>query len=198
MMTMPKCILASVGFDALCHCMEAYISKIGQPMTDLIAKQGIELLGKYLIPLYEGENSPEAWDAVSLASTFGGMAINTAGVTLPHGMEHPASGLKNIVHGKGLAALTPVIMEESISGAPEKFAYISRCLGGKDENDFVAVLKALIDRLELTTTLSELGIEESDVEWMTDNCLKVSAAGISYHPVEFNREQIKQLYIKAL
>jgi alcohol dehydrogenase class IV len=126
------------------------------------------------------------------------MAINTAGVTLPHGMEHPASGLKNIVHGKGLAALTPVIMAESISGAPEKFAYISRCLGGKDENDFAAVLKALIDRLELTTTLSELGIEESDVEWMTDNCLKVSAAGISYHPVEFNREQIKQLYIKAL
>jgi len=28
MMTMPKGTLASVGFDAFCHCMEAYISKI--------------------------------------------------------------------------------------------------------------------------------------------------------------------------
>lgn len=41
----------------------------------------------------------------------GGIVINTAGVTLAHGMEHPASGLKNIVHGQGLAALTPVIIE---------------------------------------------------------------------------------------
>ena len=28
MMTMPKHVLASVGFDALCHCMEAYLSLI--------------------------------------------------------------------------------------------------------------------------------------------------------------------------
>ena len=30
MMTMPKSVLASVGFDALCHCMEAYTSRIAQ------------------------------------------------------------------------------------------------------------------------------------------------------------------------
>ena len=36
MMTMPKHILASVGFDALCHCMEAYTSKIAQPFTDAL------------------------------------------------------------------------------------------------------------------------------------------------------------------
>ncbi len=198
MMTMPKSILASVGFDALCHCMEAYISKISQPITDLLCEKGIELLGRYLIPLYKGETDAEAWDAVSLASTFGGMVINTAGVTLPHGMEHPASGLKNIVHGRGLAAITPVVMEASISGAPEKFAYISRCLGGKDENDFVDTLNKYIDELELTTTLLELGISKDDVDWMTENCLKVSAAGISYHPVAFDREQIRELYIKAL
>ena len=40
---------------------------------------------------------------------LGGMNINMAGVTAPHGMEHPASGLRDIVHGRGLAALTPII-----------------------------------------------------------------------------------------
>ncbi len=198
MTTMPKSILASVGFDAFCHCMEAYISKISQPLTDMICEKGMEMLGKYLVPLYNGESDPNAWDAVSLASTFGGMAINTAGVTLPHGMEHPASGLKNIVHGKGLAALTPVVMEASIQGAAEKFAYISKCLGGKDENDFIEVLNKFIADLELTTTLSNLGIEEKDIDWMTENCLKVSAAGISYHPVLFGKEEIAELYLKAL
>lgn len=198
MMTMPKSILASVGFDALCHSMEAYISKIGQPITDMLSLQGIELIGKYLAPLYEGSDDPEAWDAVSFASTLGGMVINSAGVTVPHGMEHPASGLKDIVHGKGLAALTPVVFEESINGCPQKFAEISRRLGGKNENDCVERIKELLGRLDLTTTLSKQGIKEEDVNWMTENCLKVSAAGINYHPVTFSAEDIKRLYLKAL
>lgn len=198
MMTMPKSILASVGFDALCHSMEAYISKIGQPITDVLSLQGIELIGKYLAPLYEGSDDPEAWDAVSFASTLGGMVINSAGVTVPHGMEHPASGLKDIVHGKGLAALTPVVFEESINGCPQKFAEISRRLGGKNENDCVERIKELLGKLDLTTTLSEQGIKEEDVSWMTENCLKVSAAGIKYHPVTFDAEAIKRLYLKAL
>lgn len=198
MMTMPKGILASVGFDAFCHCMEAYISNIGQPLTDMMSLYGMELIGKYLIPLYEGESNPEAWDALSLASTLGGMVINTAGVTLAHGMEHPASGLRNIVHGKGLAAITPVVVEASIHGAPEKFAKISQSLGGKDETDCADKIREMLERLQLKTTLSELGILEEDVDWMSENCMKVSAAGISYHPVLFEQEEIKELYRKAL
>ena len=198
MMTMPKGILASVGFDAFCHCMEAYISKIGQPFTDMMSLYGMELIGKYLIPLYEGESDPEAWDALSLASTLGGMVINTAGVTLAHGMEHPASGLRNIVHGKGLAAITPIVVEASISGAPEKFAKISQCLGGVDEQDCANKIREMLESLQLTTTLGELGILEEDVDWMSENCMKVSAAGISYHPVTFGQEEIKKLYYRAL
>lgn len=198
METMPKHILASVGFDALCHCMEAYISKIAQPITDMLSLQGIELIGKNLVKVYEGNGNAEAWDAITWASTIGGMVINTAGVTVPHGMEHPASGLRDIVHGRGLAALTPVVMEESISGAPEKFAAISRCLGGKDETDCVDMVKKLLAELELTTTLREQGIKAEDVEWMVENCFKVSAAGIANHPVTFSREDIKRLYEKAL
>lgn len=198
MMTMPRGILANVGFDALCHCMEAYISKISQPMTDMMCEKGMELLGKYLIPLYEGACEPEAWDAVSLASTIGGMVIYTAGVTLAHGMEHPASGLRDITHGKGLAAITPAVMEASTAGCPEKFAVISRCLGGKDEKDCVDRIRKLIEQLNLTVTLGELGIKEEDVAWMAENCMKVSAAGISYHPVTFDRDQIEELYRRCL
>jgi alcohol dehydrogenase class IV len=52
-------------------------------------------------------------------------------------MEHPASGLRDIVHGKGLAALTPWIYEASIKYAPERFAVISKLLGGQSEKDCV-------------------------------------------------------------
>ena len=198
METMPKHILASVGFDALCHCMEAYISKIAQPMTDMLALQGMELIGANLLKVYQGNGDAEAWDAVTWASTIGGMVINTAGVTVPHGMEHPASGLRNIVHGRGLAALTPPVIEESIKGAPEKFAAISRCLGGKDETDCADRVRQLLKDIDLATTLSEQGILPEDIDWMVENCFKVSAAGIANHPVTFDREDIKRLYEKAM
>ena len=198
METMPKHILASVGFDALCHCMEAYISKIAQPMTDMLALQGVELIGANLLKVYQGNGDAEAWDAVTWASTIGGMVINTAGVTVPHGMEHPASGLRNIVHGRGLAALTPPVIEESIKGAPEKFAAISRCLGGKDETDCADRVRQLLKDIDLATTLSEQGILPEDIDWMVENCFKVSAAGIANHPVTFDREDIKRLYEKAM
>ena len=198
METMPKHVLSTVGFDALCHSMEAYLSKVGQPLTDRMSIEAMKLIGKYLVAVYEGRKEEDAWDAITWASTLGGMVINAAGVTLPHGMEHPASGLKDIVHGRGLAALTPVITEASIKGAPEKYAVISQCLGGKDETDCVDTIRKLLEKLELTTTLSEQGITEADIPWMSENCFKVSSAGIANHPVAFSKEEIQKLYRKAL
>lgn len=198
MTTMPKHVLASVGFDALCHNMEAYISKNGQPLTTMMALQGIELIGKNLVNAYNDSEDMDAFEKITWASTLGGMVINTAGVTAPHGMEHPASGLKNIVHGRGLAALTPVIYEESISAAPEKFSVISKLLGGTDENDCVQSIRKLLKNIDLETTLGEQGIKEEDIDWMAENCLKVSAVSMKIHPKEFNLEDIKRIYRKAL
>lgn len=198
MTTMPKHILASVGFDALCHNMEAYLSKNAQPLTTMMALQGIELIGKSLVKAYNNLEDMEAFEAVTWASTLGGMVINTAGVTAPHGMEHPASGLRDIVHGKGLAALTPIIFEESIGSVPEKFETISKLLGGKDENDCVKTIKKLLKDINLETTLSEQGIKEEDIDWMAENCLKVSAVSMNIHPVNFDIEDIKRIYRKAL
>lgn len=198
MTTMPKELLATVGFDALCHSIEAYLSSASQPISDMIALEGIRLMGQYLAKLYRDRYNMEAWEMVTWASTLGGMAINISGVTAPHGMEHPASGLRNIVHGKGLAALTPVIFEESISGAPEKFAVISRLLGGKNENDCVFKIRELLHKLELDVTLGKLGIKEEDIDWMAENTMKVSAGGIANHPVVFTLEDIKRIYKKAL
>ncbi|MGB4658632.1 MAG: iron-containing alcohol dehydrogenase [Mobilitalea sp.] len=198
MMTMPKHILASVGFDALTHNMEAYLSKIGQPITDMMSTYAMSLIGKYFERVYKDNTDLEAWEAMCLASTLGGMVINLAGVTLPHGMEHPASGLRNLVHGNGLAALTPVVYEASIDSAPDKFAEISRRLGGRDEYDCVDRIQKLLQTINLKVKLSELGMVGNDIEWMAENCMKVSAAAIANHPKLFTRSGIEELYYKAL
>lgn len=198
MMTMPKHVLASVGFDALCHNMEAYTSKIAQPFTDALSLYAADLIANNLVDVYKGTGSKESWEKITLASTVGGMVINTAGVTLAHGMEHPASGLKDIVHGKGLAALTPTIIESSYQGAPEKFAKLAKLFGGEKAEDLAGKVRELLEAIELTCTLSDLGIEEKDIPWMAENCMKVSAPSIANNPVVFSQEEIAEIYKKAL
>ena len=198
MMTMPKHVLASVGFDALCHNMEAYTSKIAQPFTDALSLYAADLIANNLVDVYKGTGSKESWEKITLASTIGGMVINTAGVTLAHGMEHPASGLKDIVHGKGLAALTPTIIESSYQGAPEKFAKLAKLFGGEKAEDLAGKVRELLEAIELTCTLSDLGIEEKDIPWMAENCMKVSAHSIANNPVVFSQEEIAEIYKKAL
>ena len=198
MQTMPAKLLACVGFDALCHSMEAFLPRAGQPMTEYLAYEGMKIITADLSNVYGGDHDDEAWDRLAWASTIGGMVINTAGVTLPHAMEHPLSGLKNITHGRGLAALTPVITEASAGYAPEKYAVISKLLGGSDEKDCADAMRRFLDRIGLNVRLSEEGVTNNDIPWLTENCFKVSAVSVANHPAVFDADAIAKLYEKAL
>lgn len=198
METMPKHVLAAVGFDALCHNMEAYMAKAAQPFTDILAIYAMQLINESLVKLYKGETTDELWDKLTLASTIGGMVINTAGVTVSHGMEHPASGIRNIIHAKGLAALTPVIMKKTTDKTQEKCTVISKCIGGKDYTDCTERIEKIICSLDMKTTLSEQGITKEDIPWMVENYFKISIGGHNNHPVAFTKEEIVEIYKLAL
>lgn len=208
--TMPPHVLASVGFDALCHNIEAYTSKTAQPFTDALAHYAVTLLAQYLVPLYKhvkaianGQKSVlnekqliKAWESVTLASTIGGMVINTAGVTLGHGMEHPASGLKDITHGVGLAVIEPVVVEYTWSANPEKFNALARIFNHGDGAELGEALRLMVHELDLTTNLTELGFTKKDIPWLVDNVYVVAAGNIANTVAEVSRNDIEVLYKK--
>lgn len=198
MKTMPREVLAAVGFDALCHNIEAYISNSAQPFTNILALEGVKLATCSLPRLYSGAEDMEDWTRLCLASTLGGMTIGVAGVTALHGMEHPVSGLKNIIHGKGLAALAPFVYERSIKGAPDKFRILSQILGGKTQWDFTDKIRELLIELCLTESLGDMGIKEKDLDWLVENCLKVSGPSVANHPVVFEPDEIKEIFCEAI
>lgn len=198
MTTMPKSVLSSVGFDAFTHSLEAYTSKKANPITDAQALLGMQLLADDLPKLVSGDGGAAEWEAVSLAATLGGMVIGAAGVSAAHGMEHPASGLKNIVHGRGLAALTPPIVERLATADPEKFARVSVLLGGSGAEDCADSIRRFLKAIDLSVKLGDLGITAEDVPWMTENCMKISIGNLKNAPVTFSREEVEQIYREAL
>ena len=208
--TMPPHVLSSVGFDALCHNIEAYTSKTAQPFTDALAHYAVTLLAQYLVPLYkhvkataEGKSAvlneiqlTKAWESVTLASTIGGMVINTAGVTLAHGMEHPASGLKDITHGVGLAIIEPVAVEYTWSANPDKFSALARIFNHGDGSELGEALRLIVHDLDLTTNLTELGFTKKDIPWLVDNVYVVATGNIANTIAKISREDIEALYKK--
>lgn len=199
MMTMPKKVLATVGFDALCHCMEAFTANSATPFTDALCSYAIPLIQETLVRVYRGEDeSIEAWEKLSIASTIGGMVIGTAGVTLAHGMEHPVSGLYNVTHGQGLAALTPLTIEAQYAGNRFKFGRLARMLGGFTAEDCPGLIRMLLKDLDLDITLKDLGVEEKDIPWLAENCVKVSAGNLKNTPVSLSQQEIEKLYRRAL
>ena len=208
--TMPSHVLASVGFDALCHNVEAYTSKTAQPFTDALSYHAVTLLAQYLVPLYKhvkavANGKPivlnekqltKAWESVTLASTIGGMVINTAGVTLAHGMEHPASGLKDITHGVGLAVIEPVVVEYTWSANPDKFGALARIFNHGDGSELGEALRSIVHDLDLTTNLTELGFTKKDIPWLVDNVYVVATGNIANTVAEVSRKDIEVLYKK--
>ena len=208
--TMPSHVLASVGFDALCHNVEAYTSKTAQPFTDALSYYAVTLLAQYLVPLYKhvkavANGKPivlnekqltKAWESVTLASTIGGMVINTAGVTLAHGMEHPTSGLKDITHGVGLAVIEPVVVEYTWSANSDKFGALARIFNHGDGSELGEALRSIVHDLDLTTNLTELGFTKKDIPWLVDNVYVVATGNIANTVAEVSRKDIEVLYKK--
>lgn len=202
-MSSPKKVTAATGVDALSHAVEAYLSKLAQPMTDTLALQAIELIATNLKTAYENPENHEAREAMSLGSMYAGMAFSNASVCLVHGMSRPIGALFNVPHGESNAMLLPAVLEFSQSHCPERLAVIGRIFDSKaaEQSDEAAVRVAIeqIKKLCLTLNIPNLetwGIDkkayEASVEKMADDAIRSGSP--NNNPRVPSKEEIQALY----
>jgi alcohol dehydrogenase class IV len=126
--SVPPKVTAATGVDALCHAVEAYISRLSQPMTDNYALSAIELIMNNLRSAYINGNDREAREKMSLASMQAGLAFTNASVALVHGMSRPIGALFHVPHGISNAMLLPAVLEFSKDCAVDRLAVIGGIL----------------------------------------------------------------------
>lgn len=161
----------------------------------------IPLIANNIVSLYRSEGTDEQWSKACLAGTIGGMVINTAGITLGHAMEHPVSGLKDITHGRGLAAIEPAAIEATYRYNRFKFGRIARMLGGFTAEDCAPRMRTLLKSLDLDVTLGDLGIGKKDIPWLARNARKVSPGNLVNTPGSestTSEESLENLYASMI
>lgn len=207
MLTVPKKITASTGFDVLSHAIEAYTSNQATPMTDMMCEEAIRLVGRYLKKTVENGNDMEARTAMAWADTLAGFSIAVAVITLCHSISHAVGGVSETVHGETLAAMTPHAMRFSMNNRPEKYKNIGMLLRNQccciEENDLcelessVQEVEKLIADIGLNIPLSKQGVKESDLEEIAAGTLKYMSGGLDLDPRRASKEDILDILKKS-
>ncbi len=124
----PPTVTAATGIDALCHAIEAYISRLSQPLTNTLALSAIEAILNNLKVAYEDGENTDAREKMAIASMQAGIAFSNASVTLIHGMSRPIGALFHVPHGVSNAMLLPGVLEYTKDSAIDKLASIGRMI----------------------------------------------------------------------
>jgi hydroxyacid-oxoacid transhydrogenase len=143
--TLPRLAVACTALDVFCHAIESYTAlpfekreapespklrpsyQGANPISSMWAAKALEIGSKYVVRAMDDPDDLEARTNMIMASTIAGIGFGSAGVTLPHGMSYPISGMVRDYKPEGYLtdhALIPHGMSV-ILGAPAAFRFMA-------------------------------------------------------------------------
>ena len=213
--SVPPSITADTGMDVFTHALEAFVSVNENEFSSALAEKAIQIVGSYLLRAYYDGNDMEARKKMHSASCLAGLAFNSAGLGLNHGMAHALGATFHIPHGRANALLLPHIIQfnsninehsksqRSYPQVVERYSTIARNLGLNSYNEIMTVrslanwVQFMLKELDLPLSISQIGkISKEDYfaaiphmadEALADNCTK-------NNPRKVTRANVVELY----
>ena len=141
--SLPGNIVASTGFDLLCHAIECYTAKAytqwakiedpskrpliqgANPWSDLAARKALEISAEYLVRGVNDASDREARDQLMWGASLAGMAFGNSGTHLPHAMSYGVTHLMREITTKDYPVQSPFIPHgiSVVVSAPAIFRY---------------------------------------------------------------------------
>ncbi len=183
----PPSVVSANGMDALTQLLESYVSRRRDPVTDALARRGLEAARDGLVPWFRAaasgapvEASLGARAAMSLAALLSGICLANTGLGVVHGLAAALGGTFPIPHGAACGATLVAgtatnirALEERVPGdqALDRYAAAGRLLAGlperTDDADARAALLATLDGWRQALEVPGLGtwgVGEADVD----------------------------------
>jgi hypothetical protein len=177
--TIPKSQVSNGVYDMLSHTMERYFTNtIHTDIIDGVAEGVMRGIIKNGLIAYEDPTDENAWAELMIGSDFSHNGMTGFGRECDwsnHGMEEVISGIYDCPHGAGLAVTTLAWMKYVYKRHIPMFVQfavnVMGCSGSFREQERLAYdgIRALEDftkKMGLPTTMKELGIDDSQFEFM--------------------------------
>ena len=175
--SMPKPITAGTGMDAFAHCLEAFCSPHYHPMSQGIALEGMRLVKENLLRAYTHGDDLEARSHMMVAAAMGATAFQK-GLGAIHALSHPIGAMHHTHHGTTNAVVMQEVLQfnrEAVEGEISRAAAYLQIDGGFD--GFVGYVGELNKALSIPANLTELGVENPDMDRLVADALKDPSTG---------------------
>ncbi len=234
--TLPSLVAASTGLDVLSHAIESYTAmpfstrprpespvlrpayQGSNPVSDIWSLQAMRMIAKYLIRAVEDPGDDEARGNMLLAAAYAGIGFGNAGVTLPHGLSYPVSGMVRgfkpegypvdhplVPHGIAVVLNAPAAFRFTAPSCPERHLQAAEALGADVSNarpeDAGRVLSdviiRLMKRLKIPNGLSAIGYSKDDIPQLVQGALPQHRV-IKLSPRPVGAEELAQIFEDAM
>ena len=167
-LSLPPYITAACGGDALTQCIESYLGKKSQEITDALSLHAIELIGKSLVKAVKDGRNLEARKNMAMAALLSGLCLSNSGLGAVHALSHPLGVYYKIPHGLSCAVLLPYVMEYNLPVVTKRLAKIAQSLG--EDISLLSETEAAQRAVEkIKEILSQVGIKSNLSEWNIKN-----------------------------
>jgi alcohol dehydrogenase class IV len=205
-------VTARSGMDALTQCIEAYTSKNANPLTDPLAREGIERAIIALPQAYEQGSNVEARSSMALSALLSGVALTNAGLGAVHGFAAPMGARYPVPHGTVCAILLPYCTQANIEALQKidrehpallRYAQVGACFTfGQPPGDLDQSLEELVDDLhELGRRLNiprlrDYGVKDDHIADVVAAAQKANS--MKTNPVALSAEELTDVLRAAL
>jgi alcohol dehydrogenase class IV len=197
--SLPPVPTASSGIDALCHAVEAYVTRRydAKPapnargerpdyngrseLTDLFARRAIERIATGLRGAVNNGEDLDARRDMALGSLLAGMAFTNAGLGATHALAMAAGAIHHTPHGVTIAQVLPAVMRYNAPGAFDRYADVARLLGedvaGQSKDEAAEAAARAVEKLAADVGIeggfSTLGVTDDDVEHIAERASRL-------------------------
>lgn len=197
-------LTANTGMDVLTHAIEAFISLVATPLTDIQALNAIKLVTKWLPISMSSRSNMEAKEAMAMASLQAGLALSNAILGLVHAMSHQLGGLLDMPHGEANAILLPYVMEYNLPAAIDRYGDITVAMGEnvhglrrrEKAQRAVEAVRNLSADIGIPEKLSEVGLTDEFIDKLSQNAMQDVL--LITNPREVQVDDIVKLFTAAL
>jgi alcohol dehydrogenase class IV len=161
-MTLPTAICSTSGMNALAHAVEALYAKNVNPITSLLALEGIKALAEALPRVLEDPKAVEPRELALYGAWLCGTVLGNSSMGLHHKLCHVLGGSFGLPHAETHTIVLPHSLSYNAPAIPEQMAKLAAILPGSD-GDALKGLEVLMRKLQVPRKLADLGMQESDI-----------------------------------
>jgi len=164
-LTLPLATTVTSAINAIAHSAEGLYAHDGNPVTALLAEEGIRACAAALPPLMRDPRDLQARSDALYGAWLCGTVLGSVAMGLHHKLCHTLGGSFNLPHAETHTVILPHALAYNAAAAPQAMARIARALGGSDAPG--AVLQ-LARRHGAPTRLADIGLAAADLDRAAD------------------------------